>query len=65
MEKKHENRRGNFCSMLLIMHGKHSYSAISNYHLTIKKLVCMHFYSPLDFGGLAARLQCLVGFSQK
>ena len=47
MEKKHESPPGNYCSMSLIMHGINSYSARCKYHLTLKKLVCKHFYSPL------------------
>ena len=50
MEKKHENPPENLCSILPIMHGIDSYSARSKYHLTIKNLVCTHFYGPLILG---------------
>ena len=47
VEKKHENPPGNFCPRVPIA---------SKYHLTIRNLICTHFYVSLDFGGLAARL---------
>ena len=56
MEKKHKNRPKNFCPSVPIMHGIDSYLARSKYYLTIKNIVCTHFYGSPDFGGLAARL---------
>ena len=38
------------------MQGIDSYSARSKYHLTIKNLVCTHFYDLADVLGLTARL---------
>ena len=54
MEKKHKNPSENFCPGVPIMHPIGSCLARSKYHLTIKKLVCMHFYGPPDSGGLTA-----------
>ena len=47
MEKKHKNPPGNCCPRVLIMHSIGSCSARSKYHLTIKNLVCTHFYGPV------------------
>ena len=55
MEKKHKKLAGNFCPGVQIMHSNRSCSARSKYHLTIKNLVCTHFYGPPDSGGLAVR----------
>ena len=48
--REHETLRGNFCSKLPIMHGVDSYLTRSKYRLTIKNLVCTHFYVPPIFG---------------
>ena len=53
MEKKHRNPPENFCSGVPIMHPIGSCSARSKYNLTIKNLVCTHFYNNPDFRGLA------------
>ena len=45
--KKHGNPLGNFCSMLLIMHGIDSYSARSKSHITIKTSYVRLFTVPL------------------
>ena len=42
------------------MDGIASYSARSKYHSTFKKPRMYAFYSPPDFGGLAARLYSLL-----
>ena len=59
MGRKHKNPPGNFCPRVPIMHSIDSYLARSKYHLTIKNLVCKHFYGPPDFGGLAAEYYCV------